>query len=63
VNNKYYRKWGIKNISFLARPQDVGPFEFVAQVKNSNGHFINIFRVREITPQQRKQLLKREGKP
>jgi hypothetical protein len=47
VGNRHndYRFVGLdKNIAFLAKPQDIGPYKFVTQVGNNNG-FVNIFRL------------------
>jgi len=60
-NNKYYRQWGIKNTMSLARTQDIGPFKFIEQIKLNDRRYINIFRLREITAQQRKELFKKEN--
>jgi hypothetical protein len=60
-NNKYYRQWGIKNIGALAQGRSVGPFQFIEQIKLNDRRYINIFRLREISPEQRKELLKIEN--
>jgi hypothetical protein len=56
TNDKYYKQWGIASIAMLSKPRSVGPFEFLHQVKQSDRRLINIFRLRELTPQQREQL-------
>ena len=43
--DSYYKKWGLENISALARPRDVGPFVFIHTVSQSSRRFINIFRL------------------
>jgi hypothetical protein len=50
VNGAYYKKWGFKNIAMLARPQSIGPYEFVRQVRYNDRRFINIFRLRQRPP-------------
>jgi hypothetical protein len=45
--NIYYRKWGMDRIAPLGRAQDVGPYEFVVQLKQNDRRFINIFRLRK----------------
>jgi hypothetical protein len=43
--NSYYKKWGLKNMSNLAKPRNVGPFEFIHQIRRNDRWFINIFRL------------------
>jgi hypothetical protein len=45
--NSYYKKWGIDRIAMLARPQSIGPYEFITQLKYSDTRFINLFRLRK----------------
>ena len=44
-NGKYYRLWGIKRIAPLARTDDLGPYEYITQLKASERRFVNIFRL------------------
>ncbi|MCK5174646.1 MAG: hypothetical protein KAR47_14730 [Planctomycetes bacterium] len=45
-NGKYYRLWGIKRIAPLAGTNDLGPYEYITQLKASERRFVNIFRLR-----------------
>jgi hypothetical protein len=45
-NGKYYRLWGIKRIASLAGTGDLGPYEYITQLKASERRFVNIFRLR-----------------
>jgi len=45
TQDSYYKKWGLENMSTLARPRDVGPFKFVHQIRRDDRWFINIFRL------------------
>lgn len=60
-NNKYYKQWRIANIGMLAKRRDIGPFKYITYLQSSNRKFINIFRLRKITPEQREELLKKEN--
>ena len=51
-NNSYYKKWGISRITILAKPQSIGPYEFVTQLKQNDRRYINIFKLRTNLPQQ-----------
>ena len=44
-NELYYRKWRIKNIAMLAKPETTGPYEFVTQIRANERQFINVFRL------------------
>jgi len=46
-SNSYYNKWGIARIAALARPQSIGPYEFITQLKHSDRRYINLFRLRK----------------
>jgi hypothetical protein len=54
----YYKKWGMENIAILESPQDVGPYEFITQIRVNEVQFINLFRLQKqeetfyINPQQ-----------
>jgi len=41
----YYKKWGMKNIAILENPQNVGPYEFVTQIRLNEKQFLNVFRL------------------
>ena len=43
----YYKLWGLKNIAMLAKPQDIGPYEFIVHIEVSKRRFVNVFRLRE----------------
>jgi hypothetical protein len=45
TEDPYYRKWRLHRILRLQEPKDIAPYEFVTQLKNNNGEFINIFRL------------------
>ncbi len=51
-NNSYYKKWGISRIAMLAKPQSIGPYEFVTQLKQNDRRYINIFKLRTNLPRQ-----------
>jgi len=43
---KYYRQWGIDRIKALGGGEDIGPWEFMEQIKSpQTGRYINIFRL------------------
>jgi hypothetical protein len=44
-DNSYYKKWGIDRIAVLAAPRDVGPYEFITQLKHNDRRYINLFRL------------------
>ncbi len=57
-NYSYYKRWKIGSTRMLAKPKDVEPFfEFVDVIKNNERKFINIFRLRELSPEQKQKLL------
>ncbi len=43
----YYKKWRIDRIEFMKSPRDIGPYEFVEQLKQSNRRYIHIFRLKQ----------------
>ncbi len=47
IGGRYYKLWGIENIRVLARPQSIGPYEFITQIRINERQFINIFRLRK----------------
>jgi hypothetical protein len=47
ADNYYYVKWGMRNIAMLETPQNVGPYEFITQIRVNKRQFINIFRLRK----------------
>lgn len=51
-NDLYYERWRLKNIAALAYGKDVGPYEFVTQIRASKRRFINIFRLKHPPPGQ-----------
>jgi hypothetical protein len=44
----YYNKWRMKNIAMLEKPQDVGLYEFITQIRVSEKKYINVFRLRKL---------------
>ena len=46
--NKYYKKWGLKDIAMLQSPKTSGSFEFIIQLTQSKNLYINVFRVHEL---------------
>jgi hypothetical protein len=48
--NSYYKKWRISRIAMLGKPQSVGPYEFVTQLKQNERRYINIFKLRTNPP-------------
>jgi len=60
TKGSYYERWGYKNITMLAQPRDIGPYQFVEQItaadpedplyQHKRGIFINIFRLRPRQP-------------
>jgi len=51
-NNSYYKKWRISRIAMLGKPQSIGPYEFVTQLKQNDRRYINIFKLRTNPPRQ-----------
>ncbi len=49
-NNSYYKKWGISRIAMLGKPQSIGPYEFVTQLKQNDRKYINIFKLHTNPP-------------
>jgi hypothetical protein len=45
IGERYYKKWGMENIAILENPQNVGPYEFLAQIRVNEKQFINVFRL------------------
>jgi hypothetical protein len=45
VENFYYKKWGIKNITMLSQSQDIGPYKFVKTFQNPQrkNRYIHLF--------------------
>jgi hypothetical protein len=43
----YYKKWRIGRIDFMKNPRDIGPYEFVEQLKHSNRRYIHVFRLKQ----------------
>ncbi len=43
--NEYYKFWGLKNIAILAQPKNIGPYEFITQIRANKRRFIYIFRL------------------
>ena len=46
----YYKMWGLKNIAVLSEPRSIGAYEFITQIQVSKRRFINIFRLRKLSP-------------
>ena len=54
----YYRRWKIGSTRMLGVTRDVDPvFEYITQVKHNDRSFINIFRLRALTDEQKQKLL------
>ena len=43
----YYKKWRIDRIDFMKTPRDIGPYEFVEPLKQSNRRYIHVFRLKQ----------------
>jgi hypothetical protein len=46
TRDSYYKKWQLRKIAPLIKPADIGPYEFVTQLKSTEKRFINVFRLR-----------------
>lgn len=46
--NKYYKKWGLKEIAMLQLPKTNGPYEYITQLKQSEHRYINVFKVHRV---------------
>jgi hypothetical protein len=44
----YYKRWRLGNIAPLARPENMGPYEFVTQIRASDRRFVNVFKLKEL---------------
>lgn len=44
-NDRYYTFWHMKNIVPLERPQSMGPYEFITQLRANQRRFVNVFRL------------------
>jgi len=44
-HDRYYGWWHMKNIAALIKPQDVGPYEFITQLRASERRYVNVFRL------------------
>lgn len=51
-NDLYYKRWRLKNIAALAYGKDIGPYEFVTQIRANQRRFINIFRLKQPPPKE-----------
>lgn len=51
-NNSYYKKWRISRIAMLGKPQSIGPYGFITQLKQNDRRYINIFKLRTNPPRQ-----------
>ena len=45
-NDRYYKFWHMGNIAPLAKPQNIGPYEFIAQLRANKRRYVNLFRLR-----------------
>ena len=52
----YYRRWGVKNIDMLAKPETTGPYHFITQIRVNQKQFINVFRLARTTSAQQHPL-------
>jgi hypothetical protein len=48
----YYKRWRLKNIAALGNGKDVGPYEFVTQIKANQRRFINVFKLKKPPPKE-----------
>jgi hypothetical protein len=48
--NYYYKSWRMGNIASLASGKDVGPYQFITQLKAKKGEYINLYRLRYPPP-------------
>jgi hypothetical protein len=46
--NFYYQSWKMQNISPLASGQDVGPYQFITQLKANQRRYVNLYRLRPL---------------
>jgi hypothetical protein len=46
-DDMYYKRWHLENIAILAEPRDIGPYEFVTQIRAGKWRFINVFRLKK----------------
>ncbi len=44
----YYNKWRMGNIETLEKPQNMGFYEFITQIRVSEQKYINVFRLRRV---------------
>jgi hypothetical protein len=42
----YYKIWKIQNIAILAAGRDIGPYQFVTQLKANERRYVNVYRLR-----------------
>lgn len=49
-DGRYYKLWKMKNVAMLVKPQTLGPYEFVTQIRASKRRFVNIFRLHKPPP-------------
>jgi hypothetical protein len=45
-SDDYYKIWKIQNIAPLAAARDVGPYQFIAQLRANERRYINVYRLR-----------------
>ena len=53
--DSYYQRWKMQKIDPLKNPRDLGPYEFITQIKASDLRFLNIFRLRAQQQPDQKQ--------
>ncbi len=47
----YYKYWKMANIASLAAGKDVGPYQFIKQLKGKEGCYVNLYRLRYPPPE------------
>jgi hypothetical protein len=47
----YYKHWKMANIALLAVGKDIGPYQFIKQLKGNQERYINLYRLRYPPPQ------------
>ncbi len=47
----YYKYWKMANIAPLAAGHDIGPYQFITQIRASQRRYINLYRLKPLPPQ------------
>jgi len=55
TTNSYYKKWGMKNMAMLSRPQSFDPFTFIDEIRveYDRNRYIYIFRLEPLAKSQK----------